>query len=264
MTTLEQLSTFGYTIIKGVISKSQCNEMTTELEAAAKSQIENKTVFHHTESQTIIRDVHLINPKLFLPLLDQPAVDAVVSQVFPDGYILQNMNASRANYGANSIPHIDSRVAGVGIAHTTSIAAAFCLTDFTKENGATRIWPFSHLSGKNPQHNLFSSHPLPSPVVAYAEAGDVLICLGQTWHQAGANISGKPRWGCFTFFVPWWHKPNWDYRESGSDIFQLLNDRKKEILGFTTQVPAAGSKRNYTKINVRDLPGEYNLAKKIN
>jgi len=263
MEAIDQLSTFGYTVLKGVLTKTTCSSMLDSLEKVAARRIADNTAFFHNPSQTILRDVHLDAPDPFLSLLDEPRVDELVKQVFKDGYILQNMNASRANAAEGSPPHIDSRIAGVGMSHTTSLFAAFCITDFTVENGATKIWPFSHMSGLNPRDARFAAAELPTPVIATAEAGDVLVGLGQTWHQAGINLSGAPRWGCFTFFVPWWHRPNWDYRDCGEEIYGMLTPRQKEILGFTTQVPHAGSTRNYTKIALDALPAEYDKAKNV-
>lgn len=261
MTPFEHLSTFGFALLKNVLPKETCATMLQVLEDVADRKIKAGNVFRHTPTQTILRDVHLDAPETFLCLLDLPRVDEVVKQVFPDGYILQNMNASRANAAEDARPHIDSRIAGVGVQHTTSLFAALCITDFTKENGATKIWPFSHTSGLNPKD--FPENEIPPAIQATAEAGDVLLGLGQTWHQSGVNFTDVPRWGCFTFFIPWWHKPNWDYRECGETIFNMLTPRQKEILGFTTQVPDAGSARNYTKIPLDKLSTDYAQARHV-
>ena len=64
------------------------------------------------------------------------------------------------------------------------------VTDFTAANGATRVVPGSHLSGRQPSRAL--PHPL-ATVAAVAPAGTALVFDGRLWHGAGANRSDASR-----------------------------------------------------------------------
>ena len=46
-----------------------------------------------------------------------------------------------------ALVHIDSHLATSQINNTSDVVVLFCLNDFTKENGCTKIWPGSHLTG---------------------------------------------------------------------------------------------------------------------
>lgn len=63
------------------------------------------------------------------------------------------------------------------------------LTPFTRDNGATRIWPGSH----GIRGDVASSEA--EPVVGEAEPGDAIVFLGSTLHAAGANVTGLTRRG---------------------------------------------------------------------
>ena len=63
------------------------------------------------------------------------------------------------------------------------------LTEFTSENGATRIWPGSHHAGAQ------DMPPSEKPIVAEMSPGSVLIFLGSTLHSAGGNYTHSARRG---------------------------------------------------------------------
>lgn len=71
------------------------------------------------------------------------------------------------------------------------------LTDFTAENGATLVVPGSHLSGRQPDHDLDSNADW---VPARGPAGTALVLEGRVWHSTGANTTNRPRTGLTTNF----------------------------------------------------------------
>ena len=69
------------------------------------------------------------------------------------------------------------------------------VSDFTVENGATRLVPGSHLSGRHPD-------PARSYETVQAEgpAGSFVVWEGRTWHAASLNTGNSPRLGITTFW----------------------------------------------------------------
>jgi ectoine hydroxylase-related dioxygenase (phytanoyl-CoA dioxygenase family) len=79
---------------------------------------------------------------------------------------------------------------------TTMVAnAMWMIDDFTGENGATRLVPGSHLSGRTPDPAV--PHKV-ATVGATGPAGTAFVFDGRLWHGAGANNSDKPRRGITT------------------------------------------------------------------
>ena len=58
----------------------------------------------------------------------------------------------------------------------------WALTDFTEENGATRIVPGSHRFDSKPE---YGTHPPSIP--AEMSRGSVLVWNGSLWHGGGAG-----------------------------------------------------------------------------
>lgn len=75
------------------------------------------------------------------------------------------------------------------------------LTPFTRENGATIIWPRSH------GIEALVEEPPEPPIVAEAEPGDAIIFLGSTLHGAGENRSAAVRQGIIVSYCLGWLKP---------------------------------------------------------
>jgi ectoine hydroxylase-related dioxygenase (phytanoyl-CoA dioxygenase family) len=71
------------------------------------------------------------------------------------------------------------------------------ITDFTEENGATRIAPGSHLTGHQPSPAI--PHPVET-IAAEGPPGTAVIFEGRTWHAAGLNRTGKARLGITTTY----------------------------------------------------------------
>ena len=85
--------------------------------------------------------------------------------------------------------------------HEYLINVMWPLTPFTADNGATRIYPFSHGGA-----GMAKADPGKS-VVAECMPGDAICFLGSTAHGAGANVSRDVRRGIVIGYSLGWLKP---------------------------------------------------------
>lgn len=75
------------------------------------------------------------------------------------------------------------------------------LTPFTRDNGATLVWPRSH------GQQALEAEPPETPIAAEMEPGAALIFLGSTLHGAGANLTDAVRRGLVVGYSLGWLKP---------------------------------------------------------
>ncbi|KAI1404169.1 PhyH-domain-containing protein [Hypoxylon fuscum] len=121
----------------------------------------------------------------FLDLLNHPLIDEMVPWVLGDHALLHSYFANIARPG--NVPmqlHTDQ----VGIQPPIRDVAfgmniMWCLTDHTASNGATRVFPASHLGHVAPP-DIFD---VSGSVAAACPAGTALVFESRLWHATGAN-----------------------------------------------------------------------------
>jgi ectoine hydroxylase-related dioxygenase (phytanoyl-CoA dioxygenase family) len=104
------------------------------------------------------------------------------------------------------------------------------LTDFTVENGATRVVPTSHLTGRQPDQAI--PHPVPT-VAAERRAGTAVVFEGRTWHAAGQNSTGVPRLGVTAYYAgPMCRQLSNFTVGTNDEVLARASPRLKALLGF--------------------------------
>ena len=109
------------------------------------------------------------------------------------------------------------------------ISCMFALSDFTAENGATRVAPGSHLWSD------YSRQAADDEITqAVMPAGSGMIYLGKTLHSAGANkTENEPRFGMHLSYVLGWLTPE----EAGclgvtEDRAKTFTKQQQQLLGY--------------------------------
>lgn len=117
----------------------------------------------------------------------------VVEGVLDDGCLISSLSSISIGGGETPQPmHTDDQVVGLTRPHRVLICnTMWALTDFTEENGATRIVPGSHLDPAVPS---YGGEPIES-IAAEMKRGSVLVWSGSLWHGGGENRTSERRVG---------------------------------------------------------------------
>lgn len=108
------------------------------------------------------------------------------------------------------------------------IGVMWALTDFTAENGATRVVPGSHRFLRA-WHKPDLSHT----VSAVMPKGSALFYLGSTWHGGGANRSHSARTGLInTYSLGWLRPENSNTLEVPPQAARRYNETVRRLLGY--------------------------------
>lgn len=148
-------------------------------------------------------------------------------EIWP-GEKAQYIHADECDY-----PSIITGPVGSGKRHLIA-SCMFALTDFTAENGATRVIPGSHKVAEN--WGAWEKHPDKYQTApAEMKAGSAMFYDGKVAHGGGANNSDKPRRGMVMILSQGWLKP----MEASSLVTprsraRALPKRMQQLLGFSS------------------------------
>ena len=128
----------------------------------------------------------------------------------------------------------------------------WAMTEFTRENGATRFAPGSHKWDWNQEPQ--------AKQIAYSEmsAGSVFIYSGSVLHGGGANKSNSSRVGLnLTYCLGWLRQEENQYLSCPPDIAKNFDSELQNLLGYTQGEYALGYYSNpYSEDNAVILEPE--------
>jgi ectoine hydroxylase-related dioxygenase (phytanoyl-CoA dioxygenase family) len=111
----------------------------------------------------------------------------------------------------------------------------WAMTDFTAENGATRIVPGSHRLEDRLQFAEKDTEP------AEMEKGSVLLYTGSVYHAGGANRSGEIRLGLnLTYVVSWLRQEENQYLSVPLEVARTLPTDLLRLMGYARGAYALG------------------------
>jgi hypothetical protein len=110
------------------------------------------------------------------------------------------------------------------------IGVMWAFSDFTAENGATRVVPGSHRflrAWHKPDLTHWAQAVMPK--------GSAVFYLGSTWHGGGANRSESPRTGLInTYCLGWLRSEENHTLEVPPPSARRYDERVRRLLGYTT------------------------------
>ncbi|NRA29060.1 MAG: phytanoyl-CoA dioxygenase family protein [Parvularculaceae bacterium] len=148
-----------------------------------------------------------------------------------DGYQLHFTQAVSIGPGEGGQElHRDRSVWGKYVPRSieTQLSTIWAITDFTAENGATRIIPGSHKweQGRKPQPD--------EVVAAEMKAGSVLIYTGTVVHGGGSNQTNDPRLGVLLHYtLNWLRQEENQYLSCPPELARELSPELRSLMGYT-------------------------------
>jgi ectoine hydroxylase-related dioxygenase (phytanoyl-CoA dioxygenase family) len=111
----------------------------------------------------------------------------------------------------------------------------WALTDFTRENGATRVVP---QSVSWPDERVAEDSEID---VAEMQRGSVLVYTGSVFHGGGANESQADRWGLnITYALGWLRQEENQYLACPPEIARTLDPELQALIGYAMGSYALG------------------------
>ena len=189
---VENLKILGYSVIKNAFSPEKAKEIADKLEKLyAKQDAEfGKERLKELNESEVHRGL-LVEDEIFLQMVCEPQVLQVVHRHVGKTSILNLQNASCASPGAKHYQSAWHRDFAKDFTVSKCIAmnAFWCISDFTAENGATWILPYSHRLEDFPSERFIieNSKQLTVP------AGSIILWDSLLLHKAGFNHTDARR-----------------------------------------------------------------------
>ncbi len=186
------VETHGYTIVENAIEPSLIDELNGTLLRLERdlNVVPAKNTFEGHKT------VRIYNLLALAPVFQRIPVHSnvlpVIEGLLDEGCLVSSLSSISIDPGETGQPiHADDQVMPVAKPHAPFVCnSMWALTDFTEENGATRIIPETHKWDHSPTYGQhYDSIPAEMP------KGSVLIWHGSLWHGGGANKSDKRRVG---------------------------------------------------------------------
>ncbi|MEJ2178244.1 MAG: phytanoyl-CoA dioxygenase family protein [Gammaproteobacteria bacterium] len=258
----QEIDKKGFCIVENLIDAETITKIRRRIESQAEAELaQGVTAMDQVQSENDKNQwVYLLINKgeVFQKLLDVPAVHEIVEHVLGPGYLLSDF-AATITYPGNKqmglhkdqwwLPEprmpgeshhrcgdIDRQNVSKGSPAASNLPinppvvcnVLWMVSDFSAENGGTRIVPCSHLSGTNPEP--YGDY---ETVYATGKAGSAVIFEGRTWHSADLNISNAPRYGITTYYgAPQFRQMlNFTYA-TRAEVLENISSRTEYLLGF--------------------------------
>ncbi len=189
---LERIAVDGYTVLPNAIEPDLIDEIDEALLQLERNlgTVPANNLFEGLHTMRVYN--LLVHGSTFEKIPVHPYVLPVVEGVLDPGLLISSLSSIAIGPDEQAQPiHADDQLIPIPRPHVSLICnTMWAITDFTEENGATRVVPGSHLRDEAP-------NPLEryDTIPAEMEKGSVLVWVGSLWHGGGANRTDQRRVG---------------------------------------------------------------------
>lgn len=230
------IAEFGYGFVKNALDPQQLQILREAIrqqgEGEIRAGVANMDGGPKAPNQRIWT---LINKgKEFLDLLEHPLVDKIVPEFLGEHALIHSYSANIARPGNDAMmlhtdqiaiqPPMRSIAFGLNI--------MWYLTDITDENGATRVFPGSHIGDIAPDNPFIIDGTVP----ATAPAGTALVFESRLWHATGMNrmTTGERPVILMFFMRSFIRSQENNFLSIRPEVEATISDRVRDMLGFIT------------------------------
>lgn len=186
----ERVRVDGWAIVPDVIDPASAERLRATVDAtmAADETPFGANTFLGRDTRRVFN--LLAHDPAFAAVPIDATVLPVVEAVLDPEPLLSSLTAVETHPGQDAQPlHADDGSIPLPRPHVPlTVVALWALTDFTEENGATRLVPGSHRETRRPRPGESAD-----TITATMSAGSVLLYNGSLWHAGGANRSDALR-----------------------------------------------------------------------
>jgi ectoine hydroxylase-related dioxygenase (phytanoyl-CoA dioxygenase family) len=243
----------GYTIVEDVLTGDECTAMLGHVDALERALgiAYARNDFEGRRTKRVYN--LLVHGPVFEAIPVHPGVLPIVEGVLDAGCLVSSLSSIAIHPGETAQPiHADDQLLPLPKPHVATVCnTMWALTDFTDENGATRIVPGSHARDHSPVYG--SEYP---SIAATMRRGSVLVWHGSLWHGGGANQSSDVRVGIAMNYCAGWVRQQ-ENQQLGipRDVAQRFLPRLRELIGYGVYRGLIGHIDKHDPVELLGEPG---------
>nr|BFD31223.1 hypothetical protein GTC16762_08410 [Pigmentibacter ruber] len=232
---VEEVKSIGYSILNPFFSDLELKNFSDKFNEVREKYIKvyKEEFLREIDEYNSIR-LPLLFDKCFLDLAMNQKVLQIVSSLIHGKFILNQQNGvinpSNEKYN-QGLWHRDLPYQHFISSTPIAINALFCLDEFTIENGATYVLPFTHKQEPFPSDHYITKNS--KQITAPAGAYIILDCM--TFHKGGYNSSSKNRRAINHVYTIPYIKQQIDM--SGLEELYDLDSNTRDLLGMNYPSP---------------------------
>jgi ectoine hydroxylase-related dioxygenase (phytanoyl-CoA dioxygenase family) len=219
----------GFTIVEDAIEPVLVDALNAALERLERER-DAKPAMNGFEGHKTVRIYNLLAfgaPFASVPVHEN--VLPVIEGVLDGGCLISSLSSIAIDPGETAQPiHADDMVIPLEKPHRPIVCnSMWALTDFTDENGATRLVPGSH---KKPSPDYGGTY---ETIPGAMKKGSVLIWDGSLWHGGGANRTNTRRTGIAMNYCAGFIRQQENQQLGLSpDLVKSFSPRLQELVGY--------------------------------
>jgi ectoine hydroxylase-related dioxygenase (phytanoyl-CoA dioxygenase family) len=226
-----EIESEGYTIVEDVIDAGKLATISADL---LRLEEELKVTPHNNpfEGKDTVRIYNLlVHGELYGEFALHPRTLPIVEGVLSSSCLISSLSSIAIRGGEAAQPiHADDQVIPLKKPHRAIVCnTMWAITDFTEENGATRIIPGSHKRDHNPAFGTkYESQ------AAEMKAGSVMVFNGSMWHGGGANQTDQRRVGVAMNYCAGYIRQQ-ENQQLGvpQELVKTMPKRLQELIGYS-------------------------------
>ena len=189
---LDRIKRDGYTIVEDAIEPEFVDALIDDLSRLEKELAVEPATNDFEGSRTLRVYNLLVHGDVWQRVPVHESVLPIVEGVLDAGCLISSLSSVNIGPDETAQPiHADDMLIPIPKPHPPTVCnSMWALTDFTEENGATRIIPGTHLADCSPNYGQHYDS-----IAAEMPRGAVLIWHGSLWHGGGANQTDQRRIG---------------------------------------------------------------------
>ncbi|MDB4945242.1 MAG: hypothetical protein JWP97_4776 [Labilithrix sp.] len=227
---IERIAHDGFTIVEDAIDPALTDRLVAAIDAL-HAELAVTPAANIFEGLATLRIYNLLaRGKVFEEVPVHDAILPIVQGVLDKGCLVSSLSSITILGGEAAQPiHADDQLIPLPKPHVPIVCnTMWALTDFTEENGATRLVAGTHTADRSPQ---FGEDHVTIPAVM--KRGSVLVWNGSLWHGGGANRTGERRIGLAMNYCAGWMRQQ-ENQQLGIplEVARGFDDRLRKLAGF--------------------------------